>query len=314
MRRVLALLGIPLLALSACATPGTDPGVAPPAGPDQRPAFTERAQEVAAGWRPVPGWHDGYVPLQDATVLTGDPGTTAETKTAFNAGWYRDQIPIPADVPKDGTIRFPDGTLRVPLVSAADAYAQLHQGDPPPCDGRPAAPDPAPTGRPGPNDPVSTSAPGACVALTVTGVRLGSAPVWTSRGRAEVPAWLFTVEELAVPVARVAVAPRVTGRVSGGTVPSRPLPAGLASAQQLRAVEGNRIDYVLGVGACDGPPTPLVLERPDVVVIGGAVVPPTGPCTMQLVMKPVSVTLTAPVGGRVVLDAGSGAPLVVQPG
>ena len=128
------------------------------------------------------------------------------------------------------------------------------------------------------------------------------------------PAWLFTVDELAVPVARVAVAPRVTGRVPGGAVPGTPLPAGLVSAQQLRAVEGNRIDYVLGVGACDGPPTPLVLERPDVVVIGGAVVSPTGPCTMQLVMKPVSVTLAAPVGGRVVLDAGSGAPLIVQPG
>ncbi|MEU8070586.1 hypothetical protein AB0B20_12585 [Micromonospora sp. NPDC049151] len=314
MRRVLALLGIPLLALSACASPGADPGVAPPAGPDQRTAFTERAQEVAAGWRPVPGWRDGYVPLQEATVLTGDPGFTDETKTAFGAGWYRDQIPIPAAVPKDGTIRFPDGTLRVPLVSAADAYAQLRQGDPPPCDGRPAAPDPAPTGRPGPNDPVSTSAPGACVALTVTGVRLGSAPVLTSRGRAEVPAWLFTVDELAVPVARIAVAPRVTGRAPGGAVPTRPLPAGLVSAQELRAVEGNRIDYVLGVGACDGPPTPLVLERPDVVVIGGAVIASTGVCTAQLVLKPVSVTLDAPLGSRAVLDAGSGAPLTVRPG
>ncbi|PPA60676.1 hypothetical protein [Micromonospora chalcea] len=314
MRRVLALLGISLLTLSACATPGAAPVRTPPTGPDQRPAFTERAELVAAGWRPGPGWRDGYVPLQDATVLTGDPGFTDETKVAFGAGWYRDQIPIPAAVPKDGTIRFPDGTLRVPLVSAADAYAQLRQGDPPPCDGRPAAPDPAPTERPGPNDPVSTSAPTPCVPLTVTEVRLGSAPVWTSRGRADVPAWLFTVDELAVPVARIAVAPRVTGRAPGGAVPTRPLPAGLVSAQQLRAVEGNRIDYVLGVGACDGPPTPLVLERPDVVVIGGAVIASTGVCTAQLVLKPVSVTLDAPLGGRAVLDAASGAPLIVQPG
>ncbi|MFD6712686.1 hypothetical protein AMK25_00080 [Micromonospora sp. TSRI0369] len=314
MRRVLALLGIPLLALSACATPGAAPVRTPPTGPDQRPAFTERAEEVAAGWRPGPGWRDGYVPLQDATVLSSDPGFTDETKVAFGAGWYRDQIPIPAAVPTDGTIRFPDGTLRVPLMSAADAYAQLRQGDPPPCDGRPAAPEPAATGRPGPNDPVSTSAPTPCVPLTVTEVRLGSAPVLTSRGRAEVPAWLFTVDELAVPVARIAVAPRVTGRAPGGAVPAQPLPAGLVSAQQLRAVEGNRIDYVLGVGACDGPPTPLVLERPDVVVIGGAVVTSTGTCTAQLVLKPVSVTLDAPLGGRAVLDAASGAPLTVRPG
>ncbi|GAB3063806.1 hypothetical protein [Micromonospora schwarzwaldensis] len=318
MRRSIALLGLPLLVLAGCAAPGVGPGASSPAGPDQRPAFTRHAEEVAARWHPGPQWRDGYVPLQDATVLSGDPGLTAETKVAFTAGWYRDQIPMPAAVPPQGTIRFPDGELRVPLVSAADAYAQLDRGDPPPCDGRPREPlrtkPGGPTVEPGPDDAASTTAPTPCVPLTVTAVRLGSAPVWTSRGRAEVPAWLFTVEELAVPVARLAVAPRAVGTVPGGAADTGPLPAGLVAAQELRAVADNRLDYLVGVGACDGAPTPLVREGPDVVVVGAAVVAATGPCTMQLALKPVSVTLAAPLGDRTVLDVGSGAPLVVRTG
>ena len=321
MRRSVALLGLPLLVLSGCAAPGA--GTAPPAGPDQPAAFTQRAEEVAGRWQPGQQWHDGYVPLQDATVLTGDPGFTGDTKVAFNAGWYRDQMTMPTAVPPDGAIRFPDGELRVPLVSAAAAYAQLDQGDPPPCDGRPGgprtsrpgSPEPGgPTVEPGPEGPASTTAATPCVPLTVTAVRLGSAPVWTSRGRAQVPAWLFTVDEMAVPVARLAVAPRAVGTAPSGAADGRPLPGGLVAAQGLRAVAGDRLDYTVGVGACDSEPTPLVLERPDVVVVGASVVRPTGVCTLQLKMAPVSVTLDAPLGDRTVLDVGSGLPLTVRPG
>ncbi|MDG4802750.1 hypothetical protein [Micromonospora sp. WMMD980] len=319
MRRSLALLGLPLLVLSGCAAPGA--GSAPPTAPDQRPEFTQRAEEVAGRWRPGPRWHQGYVPLQDATVLAGEPGFTDETKVAFAAGWYRDQIRMPTAVPPDGTIRFPDGVLRVPLVSAADAYAQLDQGDPPPCDGRPGAPSgpgrPAaggPTVEPGPDSPVSTTAPTPCVPLTVTAARLDTTPVWTSRGRVDVPAWVFTVDELTAPVVRVAVAPRAVGDAPGGAADGRRLPDGLVAAQELRAVAGNRLDYVVGVGACDGAPTPLLLERPDVVVVGASVVRSTVICTAQLVLKPVSVTLAAPLGARTVLDVGSGAPLLLRAG
>ncbi|MFG2105284.1 hypothetical protein [Micromonospora chersina] len=325
MRRYLALLGLPLLVLAACAAPGADPAGPPAAGPggpsasgpDHRwEAFGQRATEVADAWRPGPAWRSGYVPLDEATVLVGDPGFTDETKQAFLNGWYRDQIDLPAARPADGTIRFPDGTLRVPLVSAAEAYAQLDQGDPPPCDGRPMAPAPRPKGgptvEPGPDGPVATQVATPCVPLTVTGAKLGSASVRTSRGEATVPAWLFTVEGLRAPVARLAVAPAAVGTGPEGTAPSRPVDDGIVAALDLRAVTGNRVDYRVGTGACDGEPTPLVLERDDVVVLGGGVVRSTGPCTMQLVMKPVSVTLKAPLGDRTVLDVASGTPLVVR--
>ncbi|MFE9203842.1 hypothetical protein [Micromonospora sp. NPDC007230] len=332
MHRTIALLGLPLLLLAGCAAPGSAP-----AGPSVDPldhrweAFHQRAGEVADAWRPGEVWRSGYVPIEEATVLTGEPGFNGDTKQAFLRGWYRDQIALPTATPADGTIRFPDGTLRVPLVSAAEAYTQLHQGDPPTCDGRPMAPpttgpgrlkdggptvEPGPDGllptRPGPDSPVATHVDTPCIPLTVTGVKLGSAPVRTSRGIAEVPAWLFTVAELRVPVARLAVAPRAVGTRPEAVAPTRPLPDGLVAVQSLDPVDGARLDYRVGVGACDGGLTPLVLERDDVVVLGAGVVRSTGICTAQLAMKPVSVTLKAPLGDRVVLDVGSGTPLIVS--
>ncbi|KKK04495.1 hypothetical protein [Micromonospora sp. HK10] len=333
MRRSIALFGLPILVLAGCAAPGSGPAAptaprpaapasAPPAtAPDQRwAAFYQQAGAVADAWRPGQAWRSGYVPLEEGTVLTGDPGFTDETKLAFSNGWFREQIALPTATPAAGTIRFPDGTLRVPLISAAEAYAQLDKGDPPPCAGRPAEPPPGggvpkpgggPTVEPGPDGPVSRTADHPCVPLTVTGVKLGSAPVRTSRGQATVPAWLFTVEGLRTPVARLAVAKPAIGAVPAAVDPGRPLAAGLVTAQDLDTVDGARLDYRVGVGACDTGITPLVLERDDVVVVGAGVIPPTGPCTMQLVMKPVSVTLKAPLGGRAVLDVARGTPLTV---
>lgn len=320
MRRTLALLGLPLLLAVGCAPAGSGPAGPSTGSPDQRRvAFDERAAEIAARWRPGPAWTSGYVPLQDATVLAGDPGFNPDTETAFRAGWYRDQIPLPTAEPADGSIRFPDGTLRVPLVSAAQAYAQLDQGDPPPCDGRPREPRPTggpgrpkdggPTIEPGPDGPVSSPVQTACVPLTVTAVTLGTASLRTSRGVAEVPAWLFTVDELTAPVARVAVAPSAVRPVPEAVGPTGPAPDGVVGAQGLKAVDGARLDYLIGVGACDTDITPLVSERDGVVVVGGSVTRSTEVCTMQMVLKPVTVTLEAPLGTRPVLDVATGAPL-----
>ncbi|MFR9780676.1 hypothetical protein ACL02O_32100 [Micromonospora sp. MS34] len=318
MRRSIALWGLPLLFLAGCAAPGAGPATA--AADSGWPAFDGRAAQVADDWRPGEAWRSGYVPLEDGTVLAGDPGFDSDTKWAFEQGWYRDQVAMPTSTPADGTIRFPDGTLRVPLVSAAEAYAQLDRGDPPPCPGRPMKPPTTGPGRPGhggptiypgPDGPVATPAGEPCVPLTVTAVTLGSATVRTSRGPADVPAWLFTVAELRVPVARVAVAPSAVGAVPPGTAPTGPVPSGVVTVESLDAVDGARLDYRVGVGACDSEPTPLALERDDLVVIGAGVTTTPGPCTEQLVIKPVTVTLKAPLGKRAVLDVGSGTALVV---
>ncbi|NJP31982.1 hypothetical protein [Micromonospora thermarum] len=314
MRRMVALLSLSLLAAAGCAPAGSEPSVAPPSQ-RVRPAFDERAAQVAEAWRPDSRWNSGYVPLQEPTVLVGKPGFSPDTETAFLAGWYREQIPLPTARPADGTVRFPDGTLTVPLIGAAEAYRQLDQGDPPPCVGRPKEPGTPPPATPGgPDDAASSGPQTACIPLTVTAVELGTVPVRTSRGEAQVPAWLFTVDELTARVARLAVAPAAVGAVPEPTAPAAPPPDGVVGAQDLRAVDGATLTVRLGTGACDTGTTPLVLERDDVVVVGGGVIRSTGVCTDQLVLEPVTVRLAAPLGERPVLDVLTGAPLRLTTG
>jgi hypothetical protein len=304
-RRVTLLLGLPiLLALTGCAQSGTST----PADPDERwESFHRRAAEVSEAWQPGPAWTTGYIPLESPTVLPGDPKFSPETKQAFEAGWYREQVAIPPTRVGEGAVRFPDGTLDVPLVSAAEAYRQLDLGDPPPCEGRPKVP--GPTVEPGPDGPVADApAVAACVPLTVTGVKLGTVELRTSRGEATVPAWLFTVEELAVPVAQVAVAPSAVSAVPDAAPPGSPAPE-LAAAQNVVSIEGAELTWRVGVGACDTGVEPLVAEFDDVVVVGAGVVRGTGVCTDQLKLEPVSATLKAPLGSRAVLDVVTGSPV-----
>ncbi|MGC5053563.1 hypothetical protein ACLQ2S_19130 [Micromonospora sp. DT48] len=308
MRRILALLGLPLLMVSAgCAQAGSGP--AGPGQPtDRHQAFEERAEAVAQQWRPGAAWTTGYVPLQEPTVLVGDPEFTEETKLAFQAGWYRQQVPLPPGKPGDGTIGFADGELRVPLISATEAYRQLDQGDPPPCPGRPKGPS-IPPPADGPDAPVSSEAQVSCVPLTVTDVELGSATVRTTRGEAQVPAWLFTVEEINAVVARAAVAADAIGALPEPVPPTAPVPPELISAQDIESVDGTTLNVRLGVGSCDTEITPLVQEHDHLVVVGGTAVRSTGICDDMLKLEPVTVTLRAPLGARPVLDVVSAAPL-----
>jgi len=121
---------------------------------------------------------------------------------------------------------------------------------------------------------------------------------------------LFTIDELTGPIARVAVAPSVIAPLPEGPSPAGTPAADLVAAQGPTVVDEAKLSYRLGIGACDTGVTPLVWEAPDVVVVGGGVTRGTGACTLQLVLKPVTVTLAAPVGTRPVLDALTGQPLV----
>src|SRR4051794_5081523 len=107
MIRFPALLGLPvILIVSACAQAGqpADPGTA--ADP-RRDAFEQRANAIAQAWQAAPqrqAWRTGYVPLQDPTVLAGDPKFSDETKLAFLSGWYRARLTLPATKPADGNV------------------------------------------------------------------------------------------------------------------------------------------------------------------------------------------------------------------
>ena len=353
MRRSLPFPAFSLLVvlLAACGPPGDVAAVSPVGGDwiSGNTAFDDRAAAVADQWRASASaeqWSKGYLPLQEPTVLVGDPEFTDATKQAFLNGWYHGSITLSRSRPPDGTVRFPDGTLAVPLISADEAYRELDQGDPPSCSSSPRVPlppvppdgpSPVPTARDMPaydpnaptqvapagdgpsrdplSDVVATAPPVTCAALTVTKATLGTATVWTSRGEAVVPAWLFTVKELKAQVARVAVAPSAVTELPSVPEPEHELGPqhGLVSSQDLSVVEGTKLGFRLGVGACDHDITPLVREFDDVVVVGGSVRRSDGPCTMQLILHPVEVTLHHPVGTRPVLDVLSGQPLRIVP-
>ncbi|MGC5029735.1 hypothetical protein [Micromonospora sp. DT229] len=313
MRRLAALLGLPLMIVVAgCAPAGTGPTAPLPSAEEDQDPFDRRAAAVAEGWSPGPGWSSGYIPLQDPTRLIGEANFTPATQTAFQAGWYRKPADLPARQPDQGTIRFLDGELRVPLVDADEAFRTLtHGSEPPSCPTLPKEPATPPPPAPGADDTVSSRPQGECVALTISKVELGTAPLHTSRGEAQVPAWLFTVEEIGAVVAATAVAPQAVGTVPDPVVPSDSAPEGLVAAQNIIEVDGTRLAFRLGVGSCDSEITPLVQEREDLVVVGGSVVRSTDVCDAMLKLEEVEVTLKEPLGTRPVLDALTGAPLRV---
>ncbi|HET8680957.1 MAG TPA: hypothetical protein VFM54_03690 [Micromonosporaceae bacterium] len=311
-RSVIVLAAVALLA-AGCAQPGTGSGSATEPDPDLNEKFDQRARQVAQAWAASTAsgaWRTGFVPLGSLTEAPAGGFPSGELKDAYSQGIYVLRTDLPGTRPADGTIRFPAdrATLTVPLVSAREAYAAIDRGDPQCVSPPPAAP--APTG---PSGSVGTTVPQGCVALTVTGVRLGTVMVRTSRGEASVPAWLFTVAEVREPVARVAVAPSAVTPMPRASVPDWGHQRGLVTAQHVIQVAGNELTFALGVGSCDTDIRPLFLETDAAVVVAGTVRTPTGPCNMMLKFEPVTVTLAEPLGVRVVLDAVNGVPLSDTP-
>ncbi|GIH02733.1 hypothetical protein Rhe02_08000 [Rhizocola hellebori] len=275
-----ALLGVAMAAalVAGCAQE-TESG-----SPSTSSAFDKRAEKVAQSWRAA-GVNDAFAPMGDLTQAPQEGFPSDELKIAFAEGRYTLSTTLASEASK-GTIRFADGKrLEVPVLSADAAYRAIDKAD-------------AGDGR---------------AALEVTSAQAGITPIQTSRGMAEVPAWRFTIKGIDHPVVRVAVSPEAIKPLP--VPPEEPLDPGthLVSAQDLTAVSANKIDYRLGVGACDKDITPLAWESADIVVIGGRIgMPPEGACTAQLILHPVSVTLSKPVGDRVILDI-SGSPLPRTP-
>jgi hypothetical protein len=281
MRRLLIPLLTGLLAISACAN---GPSATTPGGPiavGTEEDFQARADQVAAAWHGSPAqkaWRTGFIPIGDFTIVTGF--ATGEAKEAFTEGLFTSNVAL-AEAESRGAVRFPDGSdMSVAVVSARSAYQTLDRGDP------------------------------ACATcgLTVTAARLGTARIMTSRGEATVPAWIFTVAEDPAPITRVAVAPSEVTQLPEVTLPS--MPPGVVQPFGDQTVHGTTIDFTVGVGSCDYDIRGLVKEYDDAIVIGGTATTPDTMCDAALRARPVSVTLSRPIGDRVVLGI-SGSPIVV---
>jgi hypothetical protein len=292
---VAVALGATALAHGFSGTAGPGAAAASPAGGQNGPpAFVATARQVSAQWDRSPAaraWRTGLV-LVNASDLTPIPHDTGfpsgHDKFAFESGRFRLAGVLPA-VPLPGTVRWADGaTLRLPVLSARAAFAEL------------AEERPCPAGDP-------------CGQLTVTGAEPSAVTVPTSRGPASVPAWRFTVTGLGWKVSEVAVERGalvilpdcVRCPAAGRSTPGVGAVTGVS-------VHGRTLTVSLLGGACDAAWGAYLYESGSTVVVGswqrssaaGA------PCPAVGIGRTARVTLARPLGTRVVLDVASGLPLV----
>ncbi|WP_435242655.1 hypothetical protein [Streptomyces cucumeris] len=147
--------------------------------------------------------------------------------------------------------------------------------------------------------------------LTVTGAELGEMTVMTSRGKATVPAWLFTLKGYDAPLKRAAVIP--------SKLPESPIkPAGRTSTDVLAPLgglvrvtaAGRSVTVVANHGSCDDGPTVNVLETRNSVVLSAATIGTReGACTSEMRGERLTVRLDRPTGNRILLDAFAGRPV-----
>ena len=255
-------------------------------------ALARWAAAVAAG-----GGRQDFVPTEGMTGQVGDWEAEVgdNNKPALMAGLVEAAIQLPDDVPPTGEIRWDDGTTKtVPTISAAQALRDLHDEPEGPCP--------------------------ECQPLKVTGARLSTATVQTSRGLATAPAWEFTLDGTQVRVTRIAVA-------AGGGIAVQPPPwdannppTGLRIDSATGTIGGLELT-VSFIGAPDGADKPCgadyeaeAVESDLAVVImvtaRSNAIP--GACTAVGAVRNATVALARPLGDRTVLEAMEGRPVPVQ--
>ncbi|MET9245779.1 hypothetical protein [Nonomuraea sp. NPDC003709] len=280
MRRTIAGLCLMLLLASCNWSNRVSPG-----------RFEARAREVVARWDGSAGdraWRSGFVPLgglQDRGGWTDPPAWAA--LSAHNGVWKL-AAELPADPLAEARLRWPDGSVsEVPLVTAAHAYAELSK----------------------PADFIEEECPAkGCRPLRVTGAELGETTLETSRGTIRVPAWLFTVKGVESKFVYVAVTP--------SAITARPQAAEreFEEVKGFDLIAGKPHDLLLeyGYGSCDRVHGARAYETGKLVVVdvdeessGSGEI-----CDLALHMDTTTVTLSRPLGDRLVLDSGTGLPVV----
>jgi len=294
-----AAVAVAALAVAACgsqhATPPAGSQTTPPAAGRNGPAaFVARARQVTAQWDRSAAarvWRTGLVLLDASDLTPVPPGAgfrSQQEKDAFGSGHFKLAGPLPAR-PLPGVVRWADGTtLRLPLLTARAAFAELAAQRP--CGG-----------------------PSACGQLTVTGAQPGLVTVRTSRGLASVPAWRFTVAGLGWKVSEVAAGRNALVVLPGyGPIPAAGQNTPGVSGLTGVSADGRTVTLSFTGSACDAAWGAYRYESNGTVVVGSWQKPSAGntPCPAVGMFRVGRVTLARPLGTRVILDVASGLPLV----
>ncbi|MEU6846201.1 hypothetical protein ABZ930_30425 [Streptomyces sp. NPDC046716] len=277
-----------LCLLAGCGGQSGDEGRSHRSSPQSAREQEARARQVADAWRgstPADTWRQGYHPMADVVQAPKSGWHSKGDEQAYETRNFVLRGALPADGPEQGKVDWGDGkSLNRPLTRSKEAYRSfaLNHSDGP--------------------------------LLTVTGARLGTTTIETSRGTAIVPAWLFTLRGYDAPLKRVAVA--------ASKLPESPIgQVGQGTAGGLRgvrlggpAVEGRSVAVRATHGACDDGPVVKVLETDDDVVLYASVAgPKSGACSAEMIEKNMKVELRRPLADRVLLDALTGRPVPYAP-
>jgi hypothetical protein len=172
---------------------------AEPASSAQSAVVERQARDALARWdaaAAAASGTSGVVLVGEHTLMIGDdwgPGIDGgNAKMAWGAGLFESAIVLPTATPPDARVSWQDGTTTaVPVISAAQAFDDLRAA--------------------------ATSACSDCTPLRVTAATLTTATFDTSRGKAEVPAWVFSLEGTDVTLAQAAVASQISPAPTANT-------------------------------------------------------------------------------------------------
>jgi hypothetical protein len=219
--------------------------------------------------------------------------TTDNAKIAAMSGSYRLDTALPPDPPA-AAVTLPDGPATVPVIGAAAAIDRMKAA--------------AGGGVNGETPPP----------LRITAVELGTADFATDRGALTLPAWSVHTAEDVGPTVVLAVADSALARQPGAGASPGALDPGSSSAKA--SADGRRITLTVQqvVPHCPGEPiytrTAGVRETRSAVVLtftatktGTVPGDPGGACADYLKLQPATyrLDLAAPLGGRVLVDAGA---------
>ncbi|MFE2540342.1 hypothetical protein [Actinacidiphila glaucinigra] len=279
--RPFVLVGVVCLLLGSAGC-GTLTG----SGTDDSAEAAARMRKVAEAWEgseAARAWREGFYPLEDVVRLPDNAFRTDADKLAYLTRNFEHRGTLPR-TEREGRIRWADGTSSPAApMTARETYDLIDEG---------------PEGR---EDP-----------LTVTKATFGEMTLLTSRGRARVPAWHFTLEGYDSPLVRAAVDPARQPRAPIASLSEATDEGWRLHGLRKVAGDGRSVTVLAGHGGCDGGPAVEVLETRDSVVLRGTVpAADDGPCTKQLLIEPVTVRLDRPLGGRILLDAFTGAPMAL---
>jgi len=246
----------------------------------------------------------GFVPTGELTGQIGDWELAVgdNNKSALMSGLVEAAAPMTSVPPPDGEIKWQNGaSAMVRLISPSQALSDIRS--------------------------TVTGVCGGCQdlkVLRITGARLITGTIETSRGMATAPMWALTIQGTAVQATRVAVASAIT--VVPPTWNPYDAPVGLSVQSAVGTVEGLELTVHFvgapdsGTKPCGSDYTTEAVESPTAVVVILYEHRYTGSDGLGFTCNDVGadrtsrVLLTAALGERTVLEVKEGLPIPVTLG